>query len=341
MTTSDDLDRIEQSHNGPADHKDWQSQDITSNRRQMIQTILIPILLVIVALVSAIPVANWASSPSTYTDQIQKLDTKADNVMALTATTAAFSAGISAIPGDMGTPIANKLVDLTSDFLVILVAIFLEKYLLTILGLAAFRVIIPAGLVLLAASLITVFKPKNRASCLQFGLRLLVFGVLTFALIPVSIYIADMIDSTYAADTEQSTLSQLTATTQEDESATTDSQDATTTDESQSDDPWSQFSTWVSNLGTAAADTVSDVASTISTDASALAEQTKNILSDLIEQLAVMIVTSCIIPILTLLFFLWAINTVFKLNISLPTEKFISERNKLHQSTKVVSPADE
>ncbi|MCH3967869.1 MAG: hypothetical protein LKE50_04490 [Atopobiaceae bacterium] len=83
MTTSDDLDGIGQSQNGPANHESQQPMGIRNGHRRMAQSMVIPVVLVIVALISAIPVANWASTPSTYTDQIQKLDTKADNVMAL------------------------------------------------------------------------------------------------------------------------------------------------------------------------------------------------------------------------------------------------------------------
>lgn len=69
--------------------------------------------------------------------------------MKLTAASTAASAAVSALPGDTGSAIAEKLADLTSDFLIVLCAIMLEKYLLTITGYAVFRFILPAVCVLL------------------------------------------------------------------------------------------------------------------------------------------------------------------------------------------------
>ena len=47
--------------------------------------------------------------------------------MKLTAASTAASAAVSALPGDTGSAIAEKLADLTSDFLIVLCAIMLEK----------------------------------------------------------------------------------------------------------------------------------------------------------------------------------------------------------------------
>lgn len=55
---------------------------------------------------------------------IEALDEKKADILKLTATSAAASTAIAAIPGDATTPIANKLTDLTSYFLIILVVIF-------------------------------------------------------------------------------------------------------------------------------------------------------------------------------------------------------------------------
>ena len=49
-----------------------------------------------------------------------------------------------------------------------------------------------------------------------------------------------------------------------------------------------------------------------------LTESAQNSLNNFIEALAVMIVTSCIIPILVLLFFLWLIRVVLGIEIELP-----------------------
>ena len=86
-----------------------------------------------------------ASDPSNHEKTIEALDEKKSDVLKLTAATAAASTALAAIPGDATTPVANKLADLTSYFLVILMVVFLEKYLVTLTGYAAFSVLIPAA----------------------------------------------------------------------------------------------------------------------------------------------------------------------------------------------------
>ena len=68
-----------------------------------------------------------ASDPKNHQKTITELDEKKADVLKLTATSAAAPTAIAAILGDSTTPVANKLADLTSYFLIILTAIFLEN----------------------------------------------------------------------------------------------------------------------------------------------------------------------------------------------------------------------
>ena len=54
--------------------------------------------------------------------------------MKLTAASTAASVAISALPSDTGDAVSKKLMDLNSKFLIVLCAVMLEKYLLTITG---------------------------------------------------------------------------------------------------------------------------------------------------------------------------------------------------------------
>ena len=87
------------------------------------------------------------------TNAIQSLDDKKTTALELTAAANKPSAAITLIPGDAGTPIADKLADLSSYFLIVVCAIYLEKYLVTITGLAAFKLLIPIGCILLYSGL--------------------------------------------------------------------------------------------------------------------------------------------------------------------------------------------
>ena len=86
--------------------------------------ILIPLL---IALISVFVLSGPASSPEFHKDSLAELEEKQTTVLELSAASAAASAAITLIPGDTATPIADKLADLSSHFLVVLCAIFLEN----------------------------------------------------------------------------------------------------------------------------------------------------------------------------------------------------------------------
>ena len=121
--------------------------------------ILFALIPIVIALLSFFVIARFTSSTEFNAKTIQSLDDKKTTVMELAAASTAASAAITLIPGDVGTPIANKLADLSSYFLIVLCAIYLEKYLVTITGYAAFKILVPiaclplpfAGVVLSAA----------------------------------------------------------------------------------------------------------------------------------------------------------------------------------------------
>ena len=89
-------------------------------------------LLVLAALISIFAVGKRASDPAYHQSSIDALAEKQETVLELTAASTAASAAITLLPGDTATPIAEKLADLSGYFLIVLCAIFLEKYLLTI-----------------------------------------------------------------------------------------------------------------------------------------------------------------------------------------------------------------
>ena len=91
-------------------------------------------LLVIAGIVSAWPLRQVFSSPDTYAATIATLDEKKANVLAMVAASTTASVAITAVPDDVGTPIAEKLMDLSSNLMLITAIIYLEKYLPTISG---------------------------------------------------------------------------------------------------------------------------------------------------------------------------------------------------------------
>lgn len=239
----------------------------------------------VVMLLSMAVLSKMASDPGNHKKTIAALDEKKADVLKLTAASAAASTAIAAIPGDSTTPVANKLADLTSYFLIILMVIFLEKYLVTLTGYAAFFILIPAACILFAAGICL-----NKTLLKVLAAKTAVFGLVLFLLIPVSVKVSAMIEETYGSTME---------TTMKEAQDITDEINENTDSEG---NIFSQFATKVKN------------------GISGLMKKGETLLNHFIEVVAVMMVTSCIIPIVVLLFMLWFVRIIFGIQINVPND---------------------
>lgn len=254
--------------------------------------IVLAVLTVAVALVSFFVVGARFSKPESFGKTVEVLDEKKGTVMRLMGASTASSAAISLLPGDAGTPIAEKLVDLSSDFLIVLAAIYLEKYLLTIIGFASFKVLVPVACALFVGALAVWNNPVGRASLARLSAKLMLFALAIFLVVPASVWVAGKIEETYEASINE------TITTAE---QTTDAIEESA-NEGESNDSSNPLS-FLLNMPE---------------ELNQLTESARDSLGNFIEALAVMIVTSCIIPILVLLFFLWLAKLILGINIDIP-----------------------
>lgn len=274
--------------------------------------IVITAIAIAIALFSFFYLGNKFSNPETFSKYISILDEKKMNVMGLTASTSAASIAITVIPDDIGTPIANQLADLSGYLLIILTVIYLEKYLLTVIGFGVFKVIIPVSCALIA---VYQFRPNN-FSLKKAALKIGIFGIALMLLIPTSVTISHMIDETY----QQSINETLNNTNQEIE-----------VEEQTQQQEEKQDLKWYEKIYYAFVNTVEDVKETVTSSTSGAIEKAKSMLSNFIEATAVMIVTSCIIPILTVLVFLWLTKIILGIEIQKPN--LIEMKNKIRNGT--------
>lgn len=252
--------------------------------------VLMVVVPLIIAFFSVFVVSGIASSVEFHAGSIASLDEKRTTVLELTAASTAASAAITLLPGDTATPIAEKLADLSSGFLVVLCAIYLEKYLLTLTGFAAFNFLIPISCVLYAAN---VFLKRDGIRTI--AKKLFIFGIAIVLVIPVSVQVSNLIEDTYQASIE-ATIENAKQTTGEVENSTED-----LTGESEKG--------FLEGLISKITDGISNVASGIS-------EKVGDMINSFIEALAVLLVTSCVIPILVMLLFVWLVKITF--SVSLP-----------------------
>ena len=253
-----------------------------------LRVVLIIVVCILIAALSFFFLAEILSSPETYSGIIRSIDDKVETVMKLTASSTAASAGITAIPGDVGTPIAEKLADFSEYGILILCVLYAEKYLLSILGSGVFRFIIPIACILYPLGLfhdLEGIKPILK--------KIAIVSLALYFVIPLSVHISDRIYETYQASIDNTI------------SAAEDlAEDAAIAGSSAEDQ-----------------NAIQRIWNALSESASSFAERGAEILNRFIESLAVMIVTSCVIPILVLLFSLWIINQVFGFSIPAPSRR--------------------
>lgn len=245
------------------------------------------ILLLIIALISIFIVSSFVTSPEFTKDMIESLDEKKATVLKLSVAAAASSTALSMIPGDAAIPIANQIAELTTYFILILGAILLEKMLITVIGYVSFNYIIP-----LACLLGMIYLFFRKAVIRDLSIKLAIFGVIIFLAIPASIKISDLIYDSYKTSIEQ------TIETAENNKEYIEEKREDIAEEDQN---------WFDKIG----DYLSDVTSKIGMDISAMIKKGEDSLSAFLDAVAVLIITSCVIPIVVILIFAWVIKILF------------------------------
>ena len=166
----------------------------SSFERSLLFRVVAIIVCIIITCISFFGLAKSYSSPESKINKetIKYLDEKKTTALELSASATAVSTLITLAPGDDGTPVANKLMDLAGYFLIVVSAIYLEKYLLTILGALTFKWLIPVSMLALA-----VYFGSKKELFWKIGVKIFIFGLAIYAVIPVSVHVSKMIYSTY------------------------------------------------------------------------------------------------------------------------------------------------
>lgn len=254
------------------------------------KNIILAVILLVVALISFTVVSKYATSAEVHSSSIQLLEEKKVTAMELTAGVAATSTAISALPGDAATPIAEQVAQLTDPLLLVICAIYLEKFLLTTIGALSFKVLIPAACILGA---IYVFCAREGIRI--FSIKLAVFAVVISLAIPASVGVSELIETTFE-DSIHQTYTNANIVTEEAEKS----------NEETSEEKSNSFLGFLKSLGNEVTD---------------LTENAKNALSIFIDAIAVLLITTCVIPILVIIFFLWMIKLIFGVNIDLSSAR--------------------
>lgn len=245
--------------------------------KPLVRKIQIILLFVILALISVTKVAPYTTNPETHAAITNQIDEEIAAVLKLTAGAAGASAVISLLPDDQCTPIANELAELAKYFLVVLSALYLEKYLVVVIGYVSFSAILPIALILLGVGIVL-----KRSTLKALSVKLSILALAVYLMVPVSVMASRLIYENYEQTIED------TATEADRIIINEDTEDTGIVD---------RFVNWISN----AAVTVT--------------EYVTNLLSRFVNALAVMLVASCLIPTLVILIFVWLIKLLFDIKV--------------------------
>ncbi|MGN0046498.1 MAG: hypothetical protein ACI37P_04155 [Eggerthellaceae bacterium] len=264
--------------------------------------------LLVFALLSAFVLAPIFSSPDFYAGTIESLGNKETGALGLMAGATAASIGLSTIPSTEN--IGKSLADLSGYIVIILSAIVLEKYLLVIIPQAVFMVIFPAACVLFIINMFAV-----REAVFGFARKLTLLGIAALFVIPVSVAVSDFVSETYSDITAVS----VAADDQDGEKAAADAAEGGSVADGQTQDFWSDPLAAIQDLADGAGAALEKAK-----------ESAENMLNQFIEGVVVFIVTTCVLPILILLFFLWLVKAIFEIDVPMP-KRLPMEKNPLRK----------
>ena len=265
-------------------------------------SVALSILLIAVCLLSFLWVSRVATDNAIFTQMNKTIDNKEQNVMALSAGTMGMSVAITLIPGDTGTTLAEKLSDMSGYMFLVLIGLYIEKILLLLSGTIAFRVLIPIGCIFCLYHLFF-----DRGFAWRLGVKMIVFGIAVFALVPTSVWVTQKIDNSSNVSVEQRV----------EESSKKAEQIAKKAKKETSKNILDK----IGNAITKGMDNTINSA--------------KNYFNNLMGIVAAMVVTSFVIPVLTLLILLFLFKSIWGIQIDVKPVK-VSEQIKNLKNKKAV-----
>lgn len=264
----------------------------TDNERlENILYILNPLL---IACISAIFLSYIAMSYRFQNPILAYLEENRRMVMRLISSSAGVSSLVTILPGDIASPVAQKFADLSGYFVIILGALFLEKYLFLVMGVLTFRFFVPVSCVLLAAH-----RWNGNRWLKSVALKMLTLSLALFLVVPTSVKISQLIRT----ESEQAAIDKTIADA---EKISQQMEEATNQD---------------GNIIEKAVGTFTD-------SAKFLAGELEERLGDFLDAAAVMLITTCVVPMIVLLIVFWLLKTILNIPLDLPIRPHAWKHNK-------------
>lgn len=246
-------------------------------------------------------------------DTIERLEESQNTIMTFSGSTMATSMAISALPDDFGSPLAGTVADLNMYFIFMFAVIFVEK-LIVVEGIKiALGYIIP-----IACLLYVIFVLSNKSVFKSFATKLLILGMSIVMVIPISTHFTEIVCDDYLAYVDETIEEADAGAAKVNEVMAESDEDATFFDRLSA-----AFKTSIQS--------VSD-----------LLAYFKNVVKKCVNSVAIMLVTTFVVPLLILMLFRWLLKELFALHISLPTipAKLVKKEQGSSENTEIVLKED-
>lgn len=260
------------------------------------QKIIIIAILIILSVLSVTLLSSLLSSPQFHRSTLETIDGQKQQAIGLSVAIAGSSTALSTLPDDMASPIAEELADLSLPLFLIVCFLYLEKFLLTTFGWLSGTILIP-GTLLMTAGFIATLKEIF----LVWAKKFLILTIAFMLVIPAGAKVSALIEETF---TESINQTYHAASHMSDTSAEEGNTNA--------------FFSFISGL---------------KDNVVSLVDTAKNMLNTFIDAIAVLLITSCIIPVLTAFVFIQVINKA--MNTEIQTQRIvglIQSRNQVLKS---------
>ena len=272
---------------------------------------LVKILAIVFLMVFSFTVLTHVIPESKFVqDTVNHLEDSQNTIMKFSGTTIATSLSLSALPNDFASPLASTVSDLNTYFIFIFAVLFVEK-LLVIEGIKIALVwMIPAACIL--GILAIVFEKEMFKN---FAKKLLILGISVIMVVPMSTHFTETVCADYLTYVDETIEEAAAGAGKINEIMAEGNEEATFFDK------------------------LSDAFKTAISDVNDLLAYFKNVVKKCVNSVAVMIVTTFVLPMLVMLLFRWLLTELFalhlpapKVSIKLPKEL----KNKFRKETDLI-----
>ena len=230
---------------------------------------------------------------------IESIEESNKTVMDFSGATITTSLALSAFPDDFATPLAGTLSDLNTYFIFIFAVLFVEKLVVIEGTKIAFLYIIPAACVLYILSVLL-----SKEFFKNFAVKLMILGLAVVFVIPFSTQFTEKVCDDYLVYVDETIEEANAGAEKVNEVMASEKEEQTIFDK------------------------LSEAFQTAIQGMNDLMDYFKNVLKKCVNSIAIMIVTSFVLPLLVLFLFRWLLNELFSWNLPRPQVKLQLPKRK-------------